>query len=78
MYVQPSPKARTPHNPKTQTSYRANWKAGDEPCKQKLPFDLWALMKAEGSAQDPDAQYVRENCFEAKDVGVLELETPEV
>lgn len=35
-------------------------------------------MKAEGSAQSPDALHVRENCIKTKDVGLLELITPKV
>ena len=35
-------------------------------------------MKAEGSAQNPDAQYVRDNCFQTQEVGLIELITPEV
>ena len=35
-------------------------------------------MKAEGSEQNPDAQYVRENCAHTMDVGLIELITPEV
>ncbi len=57
---------------------RAAWQAEDEPCQKKLPFELWALMKAEGSAKDADAQYMRANCIQTKDVGLLELMTPEV
>ncbi|CAN0306148.1 unnamed protein product [Scytosiphon promiscuus] len=34
-------------------------------------------MKAEGSSQDPDAQYVRENCVQTHEVGLVELATPE-
>lgn len=60
------------------TSPRAAWQARDEPCQKKLPFELWALMKAEGSAQNPDAQYVRANCIQTTHVGLLELATPEV
>lgn len=35
-------------------------------------------MKAEGSAQDSDAQYVRESCMQTEQVGLVELITPEV
>ena len=35
-------------------------------------------MKAEGSADNPDAQHVRENCMHPKSVGLVELITPEV
>ena len=35
-------------------------------------------MKAEGSAQSSDAQYVRENCIQTQQVGLVELITPEV
>jgi len=57
---------------------RKEWKADDEPCYKKLPFELWTLMKAEGSAQSADAQYVREECTQTIDVGLVELITPEV
>lgn len=43
-----------------------------------LSFELWTLMKAEGSAQNTDAQYVRANCLQTKEVGLVELITPEV
>lgn len=35
-------------------------------------------MKAEGSAKDLDADHVRKECLMSKDVGVVELITPEV
>lgn len=35
-------------------------------------------MKADGSAEDPDAQYVRANCIQSEKVGLVELITPEV
>lgn len=35
-------------------------------------------MKAEGSAQSPDALHVRENCIHTAEVGLLELITPKV
>ena len=35
-------------------------------------------MKAEGSEQNPDAQYVRDNCIRTTDIGLIELITPEV
>lgn len=35
-------------------------------------------MKAEGSAQNLDAQYVRANCIMTDEVGLLELITPKV
>lgn len=57
---------------------RSEWGSSDEPCHGKLPFDLWTLMKAEGSAQSSDAHYVRENCIQTQDVGLVELVTPEV
>ncbi len=64
--------------PKIQLPHRAEWKADDEPCQKKLPFDLWTLMKADGSAQSAAAQDVLENCIETTDVGLVELITPEV
>lgn len=57
---------------------RSEWGSVDEPCHKKLPFELWALMKAEGSAQSPDALHVRENCIQSTGVGLLELITPKV
>jgi len=60
------------------TSPRDAWGA-DESCQKKLPFELWALMKAEGLEQNSDAQHMRANCIQTtKDVGLLELMTPEV
>jgi len=50
--------------------HRAEWKADDEPC-QKLPFELWMHMKAEGSE---DIMH----CLQITHVGLLELTTPEV
>lgn len=35
-------------------------------------------MKAEGSAQNPDAQHVRGNCIQSRDVDLVELITPKV
>lgn len=35
-------------------------------------------MKAEGSAQNADAQYVRENCIQTQNGGLVELITPKV
>ena len=35
-------------------------------------------MKADGSEQNPDAQYVRENCIQTNDIALIELITPEV
>jgi len=64
--------------PNVQLSYREEWKSDDEPCQKKLPFQLWTIMKAEGSAQSAAAQYVLENCIETADVGLIELITPEV
>lgn len=36
------------------------------------------MMKADGSAEDIDAQYVRANCIQSEEVGLVELITPEV
>ncbi|CAN0154147.1 unnamed protein product, partial [Ectocarpus sp. 6 AP-2014] len=57
-------------------SLRAEWDADDEPCQKKLSFELWTFMKAEGSAQNPDAQRVRASCVEHEEIGVVELITP--
>ena len=35
-------------------------------------------MKAEGTAEDPDANHVRMECLKPRDVGLVELTTPEV
>ena len=35
-------------------------------------------MKAEGTAQDPDANHVRDECLKARTIGLVELHTPEV
>ncbi|CAM9640288.1 unnamed protein product [Scytosiphon promiscuus] len=58
-------------------SLRSDWGSSDEPCHGKLPFDLWTLMRAEGSALDSDAQYVWENCIQTEPLGLVELTTPE-
>ncbi|CAN0417481.1 unnamed protein product [Pylaiella littoralis] len=60
----------------TVMSLRSEWDAHDEPCEKKLPFELWTLMKAEGSAQNPDAQHVRGDCIQSRDVDLVELITP--
>ncbi|CAN0155242.1 unnamed protein product [Ectocarpus sp. 6 AP-2014] len=59
-------------------SLRAEWDADDEPCQKKLSFELWSFMKAEGSAQNPDAQRVRASCveYEEMEIGLVELITP--
>ncbi|CAN0287420.1 unnamed protein product, partial [Ectocarpus fasciculatus] len=57
-------------------SLRADWDADDEPCQKKLSFELWTFMKAEGSAQNPDAQRVRDVCVENEDIELVELITP--
>lgn len=57
---------------------RSTWASGDEPCHQKLPFDLWLLMKAEGSAEDDDAQHVYVECLHEPEVGLVELITTKV
>lgn len=56
-------------------SYRDEWKA--DPCQRKLSFELWTHMKAEGSAQNPNAKGVRESCHTVE-LGQVELITPEV
>ena len=61
-----------------QPSCRSEWGADDEPCHKKLSFELWTYMKAEGSAENPDAQYVRASCMHTMNVGLVELITPEV
>jgi len=35
-------------------------------------------MKAKGSAGDPDAAHLWEECLNSKDIGMVELLTPEV
>eukprot|EP00752_Nemacystus_decipiens_P009696 g8660.t1 len=58
-------------------SLRSDWESVDDSCHKKLPFELWTLMKAEGSAQSQDALHVRENCIKTQEVGLVELITPE-
>lgn len=59
-------------------NFRSEWDSSDEPCQKKMSFELWTLMKAEGSAQNSDAQYVRANCLQTKELGLIELITPKV
>ena len=59
-------------------SPRSRWASEDDFCNQKLPFDLWIIMKAEGTANDPDAMDVEEQCIPAPNLNLLELITPEV
>ena len=65
-----------PPMPQIPLSYRKEW--NDDPCRLKLSFELWTLMKAEGLAQNSDAQFFRENCVHTMEVGRIELVTPEV
>jgi len=58
--------------------HRAEWNAKEEPCQKKLPFDLWVIMKAEGSDPQEAAQQVLENCFKSQGIGLVELVTPKV
>lgn len=51
--------------------------AGDDPCYEKLSFELWTFMKAEGSVPDPVAEHVWTNCIQNTDVGLVELITPQ-
>lgn len=57
---------------------RSTWSDVGEPCNQKLPFELWIYMKAEGTAEDADANHVKNECLLSKAIGVVELVTPEV
>ena len=59
-------------------STRLMWASEDDSCSQKLPFNLWIIMKAEGTANDPDALGVAEQCIQDKKISLLELITPEV
>lgn len=54
------------------------WHSEEEPCNQKLPFEYWIYMKAVGTEQDLDAYHVRNECLKPRDIGVVELVTPEV
>ena len=56
--------------------YRLTWRSG-ELCDHKLPFEFWVYMKAEGTANDPDASHVRNECLKARNIGMVELITPE-
>ena len=49
-----------------------------EDCGQKLPFDLWIYMTAEGTAEDPNAKHVWNSCLKPRTIGFVELITPEV
>ena len=57
---------------------RSTWYGVGEPCSQKIPFELWIYMKAEGTAGDVDAHHVRNECLLSRTIGVVELVTPEV
>lgn len=57
---------------------RARWAAADEPCQQKLSFDLWVVMKAEGTAADADAQHVLAECMNSQPVSSLSLKVVDV
>lgn len=57
---------------------RSTWLSSDEPCQQKLPFELWTAMKAYGTSPDADVEHVRANCLLAEDIGMLELSTRKV
>lgn len=61
------------------TDGRSEWASEDDPCQKKMSFELWALMKAEGNANDADAHHVRAECIEGISGPLrLELITPEV
>lgn len=57
---------------------RSAWAAEDEPCHQKLPLDMWAFMRAQGSAKDADAQHVYDECMRKSEIGLMEIITPKV
>lgn len=57
---------------------RSTWASEDEPCHQKLPFDMWAFMKAEGSGEDADVKHVYVECLRKPELGMIELITPKV
>lgn len=57
---------------------RSAWASENEPCHQKLSLDMWAFMKAEGSAKDADAKHVYDNCMLQPDMGLVELITHKV
>lgn len=58
--------------------YRSAWAAKYEACHQKLSLDMWAFMKAQGSAQDADAQHVYQECLRQPEIGLVEINTAEV
>lgn len=58
--------------------FRARWAAADEPCQQKLSFELWVVMKAEGTAADADAQHVLAECMNSQPVSSLSLKVVDV
>lgn len=61
------------------TDGRSQWSSAEDPCQKKMSFELWALMKAEGSADDADAKHVRAECIKGVNGPLrLELLTPEV
>lgn len=57
---------------------RSAWASDDEPCHQKISLDMWTFMRAQGSAQDADAQHVYVQCLQQPEMGLVELITPEV
>lgn len=57
---------------------RSRWASEDDPCHQKLSFNLWIIMKSGGTTQDTDAMHVLDNCIQTREVTLLELITPEV
>ncbi|CAN0279349.1 unnamed protein product [Ascophyllum nodosum] len=63
-------------NSATLSAMRLTWRSG-ELCDHKLPFEFWVYMKAEGTANDPDASHVRNECLKARNIGMVELITPE-
>ncbi|CAM9850942.1 unnamed protein product [Ascophyllum nodosum] len=69
--------AALPCNFTTLASQRSMWASEDDFCSQKLPFNLWIIMKAEGTANDPGAKDVEEHCIQAQELHRLELITPE-
>ena len=60
------------------TAARSTWGMASEDCGQKLPFEFWIYMKAEGTAEDPDAKHVWNACLKPRTIDFVELITPEV
>ncbi|CAM9844326.1 unnamed protein product [Ascophyllum nodosum] len=64
-------------NFETMSALRSTWRSNGELCGQKLPFEFWIYMKAQGTAEDTDANHVRTECLKSRAIGLVELHTPE-